>query len=146
MSDYYLDTFFHELQMEEDIVNFIHHNKRPKYLQKMTPYQYITIQNRYPELNNTALYDAYDCNTHKHYNTVSSQIHKSISKCEDVIKAITMPTYEPDTCPICICEFEETNYVIPKCGHKVCAVCFTNNIKHNKATGDCCVLCRKKIC
>ena len=143
MTDYELDTFFKELQMEEDIVNFIRHNKSPHYLQKTTPYQYTTIKNHYPELSDMSLYD---CNTRIDYISVSAELQTSISKCDTVIKVITMPEYEPEICPICICEFEETNYVIPKCGHKVCAICFTNNIKHNKTTGDCCVLCRKKIC
>jgi hypothetical protein len=143
MTDYDVDTFLHELQMEEDIENFIHHNKIPTYLCKTSPHQYSRTQNLYPDLEKIILYD-YD--SRKYYNDASNQIQTSISKCDDVIKVITMPTYDPETCPICICEFEETNYVIPKCGHKVCAVCFTNNIKHNKATGDCCVLCRRKIC
>jgi hypothetical protein len=143
MTDYDVDTFFRELQLEEDIENFIHHNKLPTYLRKTSPYQYSRTQNLYPDLDKIIVYD-YD--SRKYYNDASNQIQMSISKCDDVIQVITMPAYDPETCPICICEFEETNYVIPKCGHKVCAVCFTNNIKHNKATGDCCVLCRRKVC
>jgi hypothetical protein len=146
MTDYELDTFFKELQMEQDIANFIHHSKTPKYLKKMTPYQYSRMKNHYPELNPIGVYDSCEYTYGKDDNDVSIKLHTSICKCDEIIKVITMPTYEPDTCPICICEFEETNYVIPKCGHKVCAVCFTKNVKHNKATGDCCVLCRKKIC
>ena len=143
MTDYELDVFFKELEMEHDIYNYVHHNKTPNYLQKTKYYEYTTMKHLYPELDNIKLYD---CDNSIDEYVLSNKIQTSISKCDNIINAITMPTYEPDTCPICICEFEETNYVIPKCGHKVCAVCFTNNIKHNKVTGDCCVLCRKRIC
>lgn len=79
-------------------------------------------------------------------NAVTHDLNRSILKCNDTIKVMSENEPEPDTCPVCLCVFEETNYVIPRCGHKVCAVCFTNNIKHNKHTGDCCVLCRKRVC
>lgn len=144
MTDDEFDVFFKELQMEQDIFNYVHHNKVPNYLQKTNYSQYVTMKYLHHELDDIKLYD-YNIRTDDN-DLLASKIHASISKCDDIINVITMPTYEPETCPICICEFEETNYVIPKCGHKVCAVCFTNNIKRNKATGDCCVLCRKRVC
>lgn len=146
MSEDELVTFYNELQMEEDLINFISYNKTPKYLKKTETYQYSRMKNLCPELNPIGVYDLCEYTTRKHYMDVSRQLKSSIHKCHDVIRVITMPTYKPETCPICICEFEETNYVLPKCGHKVCAVCFTKNIKYNKVTGDCCVLCRKRIC
>lgn len=144
MSDSELDGFFHELEIEHDIFNYVHHNKVPNYLQKTKYLHYITMKHLHPELDDVKLYD-YNIRTEDN-DLLVRNIHMSISKCDNIIKVLTMPTYEPDTCPVCMCEFEETNYVIPNCGHKVCAVCFTNNIKHNKATGDCCVLCRKRVC
>lgn len=143
MTDYIPDSFFTDLQMEQDISNYIRYDKVPSYLQKMKYSQHITMKNKCPALDDIVLHD-YDI---RHdYSELMSHIQTNIAKCDDVINIITMPTYEPDTCPVCLCEFEETNYVIPKCKHKVCAVCFTNNIKYNKTTGDCCVLCRKRIC
>ena len=143
MTNYIPDSFFTDLQMEQDIFNYIHYDKVPSYLQKMKYSQHITMKNKCPALDDIVLHD-YDI---RHdYSELMSHIQTNISKCDEVINVISVPTYEPDTCPVCMCEFEETNYVIPKCKHKVCAVCFTNNIKYNKTPGDCCVLCRKRIC
>ena len=142
MTDYELDVFFKELEMEQDIFNYVHHNKVPNYLQKTKYYEYTSMKHLFPELDDITYYNY---NKQDDY-LLARKIQTSISKCDNIIKEMMMPVYEPDTCPVCMCEFEETNYVIPKCGHKVCAVCFTNNIKHNKATGDCCVLCRKRVC
>ena len=48
-------------------------------------------------------------------------------------------------CPICLCEFKETNIFAPKCGHKICGDCFFKNIKYNKKFGRLCSLCRQVI-
>ena len=143
MTEYIPDSFFTDLQMEQDISNYIRYDKVPSYLQKMKYSQQITMKNKCPALDDIILHD-YD--SRYDYSELTARIQTSLSKCDEVINVISVPTYEPDTCPVCMCEFEETNYVIPKCKHKVCAVCFTNNIKYNKVTGDCCVLCRKRIC
>ena len=145
MSDIEFDRFFKELQLKTEVDNYIYNNELPKYYKKTSYQEYITLKQLCPEISeNIENIIPYDNN----YNNTLSDINETISKCNETIKVMTLsePEQEVETCPICITEFEETNYVIPKCGHKVCAVCFTNNIKYNKHTGDCCVLCRKRIC
>ena len=144
MFDEEFDKFFNELQMKNDIDNFILHNQYPNYFKKTSYNEISKLNKKYPvideDIENIVPYNVNYCNA------VTHDLNRSILKCNETIKVMTENEPEPDTCPICLCVFEETNYVIPRCGHKVCAVCFTNNIKHNKHTGDCCVLCRKRVC
>lgn len=145
MYDLEMDEFFQELQLKNDVDNYLQHNQLPKYYKKPSYRDYLAAKKKCPQLNeNVENIIQYNNN----YNNTINHINETISKCDDVIKVMTLtdPEVEVETCPICITEFEETNYVIPKCGHKVCAICFTNNIKYNKHTGDCCVLCRKRVC
>lgn len=144
MSDDELDQFFKELQMKNDLDNFIQHNQYPSHFRNTSHREIITLTQQYPAIDeNIENCGSYNAN---YYNDAANVIHKSIAKCDETIKAMTDNEPVHETCPVCMCEFGETNYVIPKCRHKVCAVCFTNNIKYNKHTGDCCVLCRKRIC
>lgn len=50
-----------------------------------------------------------------------------------------------DDCPICLCKLANTNIVIPKCNHKICIRCFTNNLRSNSYTGNLCSICRETI-
>jgi hypothetical protein len=50
-----------------------------------------------------------------------------------------------ETCPICICQINDTNIIIPSCGHKTCIGCFVSNLAHNKHTGNLCSICRNSI-
>ena len=144
MPDEEFDQFFQELQMKNDLDNFIHHNQYPSQFKQTSYNEILMFKQQYPKIDenieNNILYNE------NYYNEATNDINNTISKCNETIKVMTETEPEPETCPVCLCVFEESNYVIPRCGHKVCAVCFTNNIKHNKHTGDCCVLCRKRIC
>jgi hypothetical protein len=57
----------------------------------------------------------------------------------------TQINHSTDTCPICICEINNTNIIIPSCGHKTCIGCFVSNLSHNKHTGHLCSICRIPI-
>ena len=50
-----------------------------------------------------------------------------------------------ETCQICICEINNTNIIIPSCGHKTCIGCFVSNLSQNKYTGNLCSICRTAI-
>ena len=50
-----------------------------------------------------------------------------------------------DTCPICICEINNTNIMIPSCVHKTCIRCFVSNLCQNFHTGNLCSVCRATI-
>ena len=144
MPDEELDQFFQELQMKNDLDNFIHHNQYPSQFKRTSYNEILMFKQQYPKIDEN-IENGILCNDN-YYNEASNDINNIISKCNETIKVMTETAPEPETCPVCLCVFEESNYVIPKCKHKVCAVCFTNNIKHNKHTGDCCVLCRQRIC
>jgi hypothetical protein len=70
-------------------------------------------------------------------------ITNCITKCRELEATLRMAIVEVE-CPVCYEVLGDKGYVIPTCGHKTCVGCFVNNITHNKHTGDCCVLCRKK--
>lgn len=143
MCDDELDQFFKELQLKNELDDFIHYNRYPSYFRKTSHSEISMFKQKYPVIDeNIENNVSYDINLS---NDVTDNINKSISKCIETIKIMTENKPEPESCPVCFCEFEESNYVIPRCKHKVCAVCFTNNIKYNKHTGDCCVLCRKRV-
>ena len=143
MDDQQFEKVFKNFQMKNDLDNFIHYNEYPSYLKRTSYNKVIEIKQKYPVIdenieNNVSYNENY-------YIEATNDINNIISKCNETIKVMTETVPEPETCPVCLCSFEESNYVIPRCGHKVCAICFTNNIKYNKHTGDCCVLCRKRI-
>jgi hypothetical protein len=72
-------------------------------------------------------------------------LKKCLQKCIELEQTLVNTTIITGTeCPICYNLLGDTDCVIPKCGHKTCISCFVSNITHNKYTGDCCVLCRKK--
>lgn len=50
-----------------------------------------------------------------------------------------------DECPICYEPISTTNYIIPKCGHKVCLPCYKKSIISNRQTANTCCLCRQQI-
>jgi len=50
-----------------------------------------------------------------------------------------------ETCPICMNNINNTNVIIPSCGHKTCIGCFVSNLSHNKHTGHLCSICRTNI-
>lgn len=50
-----------------------------------------------------------------------------------------------ESCPICMSDINDTNIVVPSCGHKTCIRCFTSNLIQNKHTGNLCSICRCAI-
>jgi len=98
-----------------------------------------------------------DTNEILHINTckMKNDIHNSISKAIELENNIKMIMENENIenenmenkCPICIEEFDSTNYLIPACGHKVCIPCFVKNITYNNdiQNGNKCCLCREKI-
>jgi len=144
MSDADIDAFFKELQLKEDVDNFIKYNKKPVYAKSNAQFQYGLSKHLYPLMEDYISSPIPPNNIH--IAEEKKYIRSSIQKCDEFIKMLNTAPPEIETCPVCMTELEETNYVVPRCNHKVCTTCFANNIKHNKHTGDCCVLCRKRIC
>lgn len=149
MSATELDEFFKELDMKEKVDNYLNYDIDP-WAQEKKRYNGEICKSKqlYPKIDEVTV-DGTGMHQNINVDTIMHNLQRSLDKCNDTIQCIrTMTTteHEQETCPVCFVEFEESNYVIPKCKHKVCAVCFTNNIKYNKHTGDCCVLCRKRVC
>ena len=79
----------------------------------------------------------------------NSSINLNNSYCLPVDKPMTISELNTDNCdgdecPICLCSVGDKNYMIPKCGHKICCDCLFTNIKQNKTTGNLCPLCRQE--
>ena len=74
-------------------------------------------------------------------------IKKKIENVNDVIISLKNKSIFDDieTCPICIKELNDTNIIIPQCGHKTCIQCFVSNLQKNRSTGHLCSLCRMNI-
>lgn len=140
-----IETFFRNLKLSEEVDNYLNYNKTPHYYRKTKVGTMNRIKQEYPIIDENSN-NLNIPNYMRDYKEMKKYINNTLEKCDDVIKVMTLSEPEVETCPVCMTEFEETNYVIPKCKHKVCAVCFTNNIKYNKHSGDCCVLCREPIC
>lgn len=49
-----------------------------------------------------------------------------------------------EECPVCLSSIGKDNYMVPKCGHKICCDCLFANVKQNKTTGNLCPLCREE--
>lgn len=74
---------------------------------------------------------------------------QNIKKCEDIIftiENIDSTNYMCDnSCPICLELLDVVNYVVPKCGHKMCMSCFINIIKLSTDYGNKCSICRTQL-
>ena len=75
-----------------------------------------------------------------------SEIEETIKKCDKLQNIISNKNIVSDNeCPVCYTEFGSTNYIVPKCGHKVCISCFTNNARQNRENANTCSLCRGDV-
>jgi hypothetical protein len=146
MSAAELDDFFNELNMKVKIDNYLNHDIHP-WAREKNSYRHLRESKQLYQKIDEVVTDDIDMHQTINVDTIRHNLQQSLDKCNDTIQCMSIiPIPEPETCPVCFVEFEESNYVIPKCKHKICAICFTNNIKYNKTTGDCCVICRERIC
>lgn len=64
----------------------------------------------------------------------------NINPKEDTEEQVNM-----NTCPVCYETIQSTNYIIPKCGHKLCLDCYKKSILSNSLSANQCCLCRQQI-
>jgi hypothetical protein len=98
--------------------------------------------------------------THEAPDNIVPELSRMLYKCDNILNNIiqnnittTEPinnpiVEEPETdheCPICLCDLERTNIVIPRCKHTICIGCYTRNIILNTHTGNKCSICRECI-
>ena len=110
-----------------------------------------SIRNTYNIIYNPSVYDVH--NTHSFQTSIRSRIkeHKTINLLHDVdqrlleweINKEKMESQE--SCPVCYEPIQSNNYIVPKCGHKLCLHCYKKCVL---SRGDCankCCLCRVQI-
>jgi chromosome segregation ATPase len=69
---------------------------------------------------------------------------ESLNEIEYKIKETMQEIKKDNECPICLNDMGKTNYLVPKCGHKLCMHCFVSNVVYTKR-GHICCLCRDII-
>jgi hypothetical protein len=74
--------------------------------------------------------------------TISELECSECIECND--KSSKLDECEDEECPVCMCSIGKNNYMVPKCGHKICCDCLFTNVKQNKTTGNLCPLCREE--
>ena len=138
-----IDIFILKIKQEQEIKDYINKNIYPESLKKQYSQKYIA----FPKLEDTILKEFNEIqiendfkNTIFKLNQIENQIHSIIE-----IENKENSDRKTNCCPICLEVFQINNYLIPKCGHKICLPCFTKNIIKNNNTGKICCLCREKI-
>ena len=114
-----------------------------------------TVRNTYNIIYNTSIYDVY--NTNNLQKSIRSRIeqHKTVNLLHELDKNLVdwkineteteTETESKETCPVCYESIQSNNYIVPKCGHKLCLDCYKRCIL---SQGDCankCCLCRQAI-
>ena len=116
------------LKEKEEIEEEVNSGKNPERLKEKRKKVYI------PEL------DEKEIKEYVYEGGVYDEMNKILSS----LKKIEIELRREDECPICMMEIEK-NYVMPKCGHRVCINCFVENMKRNKMSGEKCSLCRVNL-
>lgn len=134
-----MDQIINKMRTEYEVHNYLKYNEKPHFLQKKTTYD-STFYKYYSQPIETTLvsFDILPSNI--------SNLKETIQKCQK-IQNILLNTHanHTDECPVCYTEFGTTNFILPKCGHKVCISCFTNNAIRNRDGANVCCLCRNPI-
>lgn len=125
---------------ENEINNFLRYNERPHRLTHEPPYTRTFYRHCYQSDEKTPLcFDILPSNI--------SNVREILKKCEKLQNILSnkAAVISDNECPICYTEFEPTNYILPKCGHKVCISCFTNNARQNRENANVCSMCRDPV-
>jgi hypothetical protein len=117
------------LKEKEEIEEYVKSGKYPERLKEKMKKVYI------PELDEKEI---------KEY-VYEGGVYEEMNKILSSLKKIEIELRREDECPICMREIEEKNYVMPKCGHRVCINCFVENMKRNKMSGEKCSICRGNL-
>ena len=134
-----MDQFISKMRDEYEVDNYLNYNEKPFFLQKKTTYG-STFYRHYSQSveKKTISFDIMPSNI--------SKVEETIKKCEKLQNILlNKETVACEECPVCYTEFGATNYILPKCGHKVCISCFTNNARQNREGANMCCLCRNPV-
>ena len=146
--EYYI-TFIADLNMFEEVDKLILRYKEEQemkdYLERnIYPSRLINkhIYKHIPSIRESPLPDI----TNEDFSSFYLHIQNKLNIIDNLIYSLPSPTNtSSETCPICICDINDTNIIIPSCGHKTCIGCFISNLTQNKHTGNLCSICRTTI-
>lgn len=132
-----IDKLILRCKEEQEMKDFLERNIYPERLKSKYVYKDI------PPIRETPLPDIKSYEESAPYYLYIKNKLNNIENLIYSLKNQIKPTTE--TCPICICEINNTNIIIPSCGHKTCIGCFVSNLSQNKHTGHLCSICRTTI-
>jgi hypothetical protein len=156
-----IECYIQRLREEQEVADFVNNGIYPtrlksKFIQKKY-YPPLTTNIQFVEYSRTTKNHTEKFDKNRLLNTIN-RLEKSLSdiinKNEDTVvndenNDITNHNdtniHEDKSCPICMEDVGDNNYLVPSCGHKLCMNCFVLNIVKNKHTGGYCSLCRSKI-
>ena len=134
-----MDQFISKMRNDYEVDNYLKYNEKPHYLQKNTTYDSTFYRYCSQPIEKELIHiDIMPSNL--------SKVEETIKKCEKLQNILlNKETVACEECPVCYTEFGTTNYILPKCGHKVCISCFTNNARQNREGANMCCLCRNPV-
>lgn len=131
-----VDKLIRRYKEEQELKDFLERNIYPERLKSRHVYKHI------PPIHNSHFLDI----SHEDSTLHCSYIIDKLNKVDNLIHSLKNQIHNSsETCPICICEINNTNIIVPSCGHKTCIGCFVSNLAHNKHTGHLCSICRTAI-
>ena len=131
-----VDKLILNFKEEQEMKDYLERNIYPARLKKKQVYKHIPSIDEFP-LPDIPYEDSTDYNLH---------IKNKLNTYDNIINSLNNQTNcISETCPICISEINNTNIIIPSCGHKTCIGCFVSNLSQNKHTGNLCSICRSTI-
>ena len=132
-----VDNFILHYKEEQEMKDFLERNIYPERLKTKHIYREL------PSIPESSIVDIIPIEDSASYYL---DIKNKLNNIENLIYSIRrQKNNSSDTCPICICEINNTNIIIPSCGHKTCIRCFVSNLCQNFHTGNLCSICRTTI-
>lgn len=146
-----MEELYREIQLNYDIDNFLQNGIHPKYYSNPTrvvhSHRYFHHYNIDTLRNDVCRQDILH---------IQRKLQTNIMECNIIIETLkNINIYNNadgfsnnthnNSCPICMDILQESSYVLPSCGHKLCIQCFAKNIHCNRQTGHTCSLCRKSV-
>ena len=131
-----VDKIILRCKEEQEMKDYLERNIYPTRLKKKHVYNYIPSIRElpFPDISNEDCLPFY------------FHIQNKLNNIDNLIYSLkSQINHSSETCPICICDINDTNIMIPSCGHKTCIGCFVSNLTQNKHTGNLCSVCRTTI-
>ena len=141
-----IDAYIQKLNDEKEITDFIENGKYPDRLKSRQKHIYI------PVLEDISVPEPVPFDTSGYIVKFNGMIHK-VNNIEMELKidttrenrVINECENKDNNCPMCMDDMGDRNYMVPKCGHKVCMTCVMKNMMTNLDSGNVCCLCRANI-